>query len=156
MVKKRTAVRAMLLCCLLVLIAFSAVLAGCGKDASKGAQNGQEDKYPEKNIELSAAFAAGGTSNVLGRSLGDYAAKKWNVATTFVDRPGGGGFVGTTYVLQAKPDGYTILVEGISALLNVAVTKDAPLKWDDGTWLGRLAVSPGVFVVKADLDFNTL
>ncbi len=141
------AIRAARVLGILTLLALGAV--GCGLQA-------QGEQYPTKTIELNGAFAAGGTSNVLGRVLGDFATKEWKVPTVFSDRPGGGGVVGTTYVLQAKPDGYTILVQGISALLNLAVTKEVPFKWDDGTWIGRIAVSPVVFVVKDDAKWKDL
>jgi len=70
--------------------------------------------YPSKPIRFVVPFAAGSTSDLLARVVGQ------NVATT-LGQPlivenvaGAGGAIGAQQVARATPDGYTILLGGVS------------------------------------------
>ena len=82
--------------------------------------------YPEKDIDLVVPFDAGGSGDVTSRIIADTAntildGAKINV----VNRAGGGGVVGQTFVSKAKPDGYTILAMTSSVVTNPQM-KGAP------------------------------
>lgn len=69
-----------------------------------------DSNYPERTIEIIVPYPAGGGSDVLARALVE--AVNADGALTedvqIVNREGGGGVVGTSEVLSAEADGYTI------------------------------------------------
>ena len=67
------------------------------------------EKYPTKPIQVIVPYAAGGSSDVLARTVEKYWTKYSPQPLTVIDKPGAGGVLGTEYVIRAKPDGYTVL-----------------------------------------------
>ena len=66
------------------------------------------DEYPSKPITVIVAYGAGGNTDVGARILLPFVEKELGVPLTIVNKPGGGGWVGWTKLLNAKKDGYTI------------------------------------------------
>ncbi len=69
-----------------------------------------QDKFPSKQIELVVPFAAGGSTDVLGRLMAKFAGKYFEKPLVVVNKPGGGGIIGTEGVVRSKPDGYTLFL----------------------------------------------
>lgn len=67
-----------------------------------------QDRYPSKPINVIVPFTAGGSTDLLARAIEKvwpkYSKQPWIV----INKPGGGGVIGTEYVVRAKPDGYTL------------------------------------------------
>ena len=117
-----------------------------------------EDKYPSRPIELVVPFGPGGSADLAARCYSDDLAKILNVTVNAVNRPGGTGVQGTTYVINSKKDGYTLLGATDTPLLimpviNKEVTYD-PLK--DIIPIGRFAHVYSFFAVRSDSPFKTL
>jgi len=66
--------------------------------------------YPSKPISMVVVFAAGGTADIVGRTLGAQLSKQLGQQVVIDNKPGAGGTVGATAVARAKPDGYTMLM----------------------------------------------
>ena len=66
--------------------------------------------YPDKPIKLIVTFAAGGASDIVARVVGEQLAKKLGQPVVVDNRPGAGGSVGGTAVVQAAPDGHTLML----------------------------------------------
>lgn len=117
-----------------------------------------EDKYPSRAIELVVPFGPGGSADLGARCYSDELAKVLNVPVNVVNRPGGTGIQGTTFVINGKKDGYTLLGATDTPLLimpviSKEVTYD-PLK--DVIPLGRFAHMSSLIAVKSDSPFKTL
>ena len=117
-----------------------------------------EDKYPSRPIELVVPFNPGGSADVAARCYSDDLAKILDVPVNVVNRAGGTGIQGTTYVINSKKDGYTLLGSTDTPLLimpviNKEVTFD-PLK--DVTPIGFFGSVYSVFAVRSDSPFKTL
>src|SRR4030043_1434523 len=69
--------------------------------------------YPNKPIEFVNPYAPGGSVDLSGRIIGEKMAEFLGQPIVIVSKAGGAGAVGTNYVANSKPDGYTIL--GITA-----------------------------------------
>lgn len=117
-----------------------------------------QDKYPSRAIELVVPFSPGGTADVAARTYSDVLGKNLKVTVNVVNRAGGTGIQGTTYVIRSKKDGYTLLGTTdtplmIMPVINKEVTYD-PLK--DVIPIGHLGYAPGLIAVKSDSPFKTL
>jgi len=67
------------------------------------------EKYPTKPIQVIVPYAAGGSSDVLARTVEKVWKKHSPQPLIIVDKPGAGGVLGTEFVIRSKPDGYTVL-----------------------------------------------
>jgi tripartite-type tricarboxylate transporter receptor subunit TctC len=137
---------------ILVGLVFGLVLLGSFERAQA------EDKYPSRPIELVVPFGPGGSADLAARCYSDDLAKILNVSINVVNRPGGTGVQGTTYIINGKKDGYTLLGATDTPLLimpviNKEVTYD-PLK--DVIPIGRFAHVYSFFAVMSDSPFKTL
>ncbi len=80
--------------------------AGIGLASPLQAQAG----FPDKPIRFIVPFGAGGTMDVVARTVGNEAGKMLGQPIVVENRPGAGGSSGPAAVAQAKPDGYTLMV----------------------------------------------
>lgn len=67
-----------------------------------------QDKFPSRPITLIAPWPAGGSSDAIMRAFGQSASKILGVPVVIENKPGVGGTLGASAMVQAKPDGYTI------------------------------------------------
>jgi len=112
--------------------------------------------YPTKPIQIVVAFAPGGSSDQVSRLLATYLSKKWGQPVSVVNKPGGGGVVGTASVAQSAPDGYTVNNGMVNTLAFApAAQSNNPYRWDSFTYLARLGVTPSVLTVNANSPYKT-
>lgn len=69
-----------------------------------------QSTYPDKPIHLIVPFAAGGSSDVLGRLIAEAIRPILGQPIIVENKPGAGGNIGGELVAKAKPDGYTLLL----------------------------------------------
>ena len=114
--------------------------------------------YPKGPVQVVVPFAPGGAVDIFWRTIGDVLNKHLNGTIAFVNKAGGGGVAGTSAVVNAKPDGYTLL-GGTSDPLNIApvITPDIPYDIEkDLTYITKLAIFPQLIAVRAESPFKTL
>ena len=61
--------------------------------------------WPDKPIRIVVTFAAGGASDIVARVVGEQLAKKLGQAVIVDNKPGAGGSVGGSNVVQSPADG---------------------------------------------------
>jgi tripartite-type tricarboxylate transporter receptor subunit TctC len=131
-------------------------LAACVLGASAGASLAQ-DAWPSKPIKLMVPFPAGGTSDVMGRLVGEALGKELG-QQVIVDNVGGaGGTVGTLRATKGVADGYTLIQTGVGQNA-VAHGLDPKLAYDsmkDFIHLTQVHSGPNVLVVNANTPFKT-
>ena len=87
----------------------------------------QAQTYPAKAIRIIVPFAAGGTSDILARTLGPKLTESWGQPVIVESRAGANGNVGADYVAKSAPDGYTMLWSDVGALtINPSVYPNMP------------------------------
>ena len=67
-------------------------------------------EYPDKPIRLVVPFAPGGVTDTSGRVVADALAKRLGQSIIVENKPGASGNIGTLQVVQASPDGYTLVL----------------------------------------------
>ena len=80
-----------------------------------------QDKYPSKTIRLVTPFAPGGGSDILARLIQPQL--PFGSSVVVENRPGGGGTLGAGIVVNAPPDGYTLILVSGSYGANAALHK---------------------------------
>jgi tripartite-type tricarboxylate transporter receptor subunit TctC len=117
-----------------------------------------QDKYPSRPIELVAPFGAGGSADLAARAYSDDLSKLLKVPVNVVNRAGGTGIQGTTYVIKGKKDGYILLgTTGTPLMIMPAISKEVtydPIK--DLVPIGYFGLAPSVFAVRTDSPFKTM
>src|SRR5437764_2162536 len=77
--------------------------------------------YPVRPVRWIVGFAAGGPQDIVARLLGQWLSERLGQQFVIENRPGAGGNIGTEAVVRAAADGYTILMIGPSAAINVTL-----------------------------------
>jgi tripartite-type tricarboxylate transporter receptor subunit TctC len=65
--------------------------------------------YPIRPVQVTVYFAAGGGNDIIARLMGQWLSERLGQQFVILNRPGGGGNIGTEAVVRAEPDGYTLL-----------------------------------------------
>ena len=73
--------------------------------------------WPEKTVTVVVPYAAGGTTDIMARLATDWLSSRLGARFIVENRVGAGATLGTAYVAQAKPDGYTFLFGAAPQLL---------------------------------------
>ena len=74
--------------------------------------------YPTKPVRLIVPFAAGGTSDLMGRVIGARLGEALGQTVVVDNRGGAGGSLGATLAAQAAADGYTLLLPHVGLAIN--------------------------------------
>lgn len=117
---------------------------------------GQEVKYPTRSIEIVCPWGAGGTSDLLTRAVARGFEKNLNVQVVTVDKPGAAEIVGTSYLTNAKPDGYTLGVLTDAGIFLGILSGTATYSKEDLRVVGQLTISNFVMAVRADSPWKTI
>ena len=117
-----------------------------------------QDKWPSRPITWMVPFAAGGTTDVLGRVIANKLGPALGTTVVVDNKPGAGGNIGSDFVAKAAPDGYTILGGTISShAINVSLYPNMPYdpvkSFQPVSLIGTL---PNVLVVNANSPYKTL
>jgi tripartite-type tricarboxylate transporter receptor subunit TctC len=79
------------------------------------------EDYPTRPVRIVAGFAAGGGVDVTARLIGQWLAERLGQSFVIENRTGAGGNVGTEAVVNAAPDGYTLLLATVPNAVNASL-----------------------------------
>ena len=114
--------------------------------------------YPERAITLVIPFAAGGSTDVVGRIVAERMSADLGQQVIVQNVGGAGGSLGATQVAEADPDGYTILMGTVAThALNPLILKQKP--YDpvaDFAPVSLLVLVPNVLAVNPELPVQNV
>ncbi len=98
-------------------------LAGAGAVAAAPAlpRRASAEDYPARPVRIVAGFAAGGGVDITARLIGQWLAERLGQQFVTENRPGAGGNIGTEAVVNAAPDGYTLLLATVPNAVNASL-----------------------------------
>jgi tripartite-type tricarboxylate transporter receptor subunit TctC len=114
--------------------------------------------FPTKPINLVVPFAAGGSTDLVGRIIAEGMSAQLGQQVLVVNQAGAGGVVGATAVADAAPDGYTILMGTIAThALSASLYATPPFDPSaDFAPISLLVTVPNVLLVNPDFPANTV
>ena len=119
----------------------------------------QTPEWPQaKPITYIVPFTAGGSTDVVGRSIGEKLQEALKQTVVVDNKPGQGGGIGASLVAKSAPDGYTLFggtisTHAINASLYKSLSYD-PVK--DFEPVAPVAFLPNVLLVDPNLGVNTV
>lgn len=112
--------------------------------------------YPDRPITIVSPFSAGGDADLAARSFAQAASKALGQSVVVLNKPGASGVLGSSQVISAQPDGYTLLLgrTGSQAILPAIMPTNTRYNWDNYTFIGLLEVNPYGCVVSAKSSYQ--
>src|SRR5437899_5070161 len=77
--------------------------------------------YPSRPVRWIVGFAPGGGNDIVARLMGQWLSERLGQPFIVDNRPGGGANIATEAVVNAAPDGYTLLMAGIPNATDAAL-----------------------------------
>src|SRR5258708_25933579 len=113
--------------------------------------------YPNRPVRIVVPFPAGGPADALGRVLADQLNKMWGQPVIVENRGGAGGNIGAEVVARAAPDGYTLLLNASSHVINASLYEKLPYDpIKDFTPVSEIASYMLVLVVHPSVPANSV
>ena len=114
--------------------------------------------YPDKPIRIVVPFAAGGATDIVGRTVGQKLTDAFRQTVVIDNRPGAGGVVGSDLIAKSTPDGYSLLLCStgpitISPALGQKMPYDAVHDFEGVTPVGTV---PYVLLVSQSSPYQTV
>lgn len=81
------------------------------------------DTFPQRPLRLIVPFPPGGSNDVLSRFVGIKLSDRIGQQVVIDNRGGANGIIGTELASHTTPDGYTLLINSTSYVMNAAVRK---------------------------------
>src|SRR4051812_23107941 len=137
-----------------MLVRIGAVLALIGALALPA----RAGEYPDHAIKMIVPFAAGGGTDVIARIIAQNLNAKWGQPIVVENQPGASGAIGTRAVMNAAPDGYTLLMASTGALMAVSAAAGNDGPFDVNKYLTPIVIGaapPYLLVASPTLPVKT-
>jgi tripartite-type tricarboxylate transporter receptor subunit TctC len=82
--------------------------------------------YPDHPVTIVVGYSAGGAVDAVARTLGQALSKSLGQPFVIENKPGAGTNIAVKYVIDAKPDGHTLLMAANALAANMALYQPAP------------------------------
>ena len=104
--------------------------------------------FPSKPVTLVVTYPPGGGADIMARLIAPKMAEALGQAIIVENKGGAAGQVGASFVANAKPDGYTVMVDAASFVINQGLYPKLPYNTEKAFRpVGVLAAFPHVIVV---------
>jgi tripartite-type tricarboxylate transporter receptor subunit TctC len=131
-------------------LAFAAFIALAGSTLAA-------NSYPDHPVTLIVPYAAGGSSDVLGRLVSERLSKSLGQPIVIDNRAGAGSRLGIEIAAKSAPDGYTLLLADMPHTIIPAIQKGVhydPVR--DFTPIGLIGTASMVFFINPAVKAETI
>jgi tripartite-type tricarboxylate transporter receptor subunit TctC len=113
--------------------------------------------YPGRPVRVLVGLAAGGTTDIIARLIGQWLSERLGQQFVVENRPGAGSGVATQAVVNAPADGYTLLLVNAANVINSVLYERLNFNFiRDITPVAAISREPSVMVVHPSLPAKTL
>jgi tripartite-type tricarboxylate transporter receptor subunit TctC len=113
--------------------------------------------WPEKPIKVLIGYAPGGSTDVVARLLAPKLTEKLGQPVIIENKPGGAGDLAAEVMLQAPPDGYTLMMSTVALhAINPGMIKQRFHPIDDFTPIALVSSYPMIMIGSPQTTFKTL
>jgi tripartite-type tricarboxylate transporter receptor subunit TctC len=130
---------------------------GAGALAALGSRAAFAQSYPVRPIRWVVGYPPGGTTDVLARLVAEPLSKRLGQQVYIENRPGAGNNIGTETVVNADPDGYTILLVNPANGINATLYKKLNFNFvQDIAPVAGITRSPNIMEINPKLPVKTV
>lgn len=110
--------------------------------------------FPVKPINVIVPYNAGGDSDLTTRIWADAVEKELGIPVVVINKAGGGGVVGTSFVANSRKDGYTLINAGLGNMLVTPNFSKTPYDFDSFVPIVKMTAVPLAVVVSKDSPYK--
>src|SRR5882762_6141238 len=112
---------------------------------------GAQAQYPSKPVRVFVGYAAGSSTDIVGRVMGDRLGAYWKASVYVETRAGAAGNLAADAVAKSAGDGYTLLFAQNGLAISAAALPNLPYRAEaDLMPLAPVAATPHILVVATD------
>jgi tripartite-type tricarboxylate transporter receptor subunit TctC len=115
-----------------------------------------EKKFPSRYIEIYHGFTPGAALDAQCRFLAQALEKHLGVNVITVAKPGGGGVVGTTALINSAPDGYTLAYMGFNNICQTILASNGTFTLEDIKVVAQASIFGAGMGVPIDSQWKTI
>jgi tripartite-type tricarboxylate transporter receptor subunit TctC len=131
--------------------------SSAGAVASLFSLTARAQSYPARPIGWVVPFPPGGATDVVARLVSQWLSERFGQPVVIENRGGAGGNIGVQAVVNAPPDGYTMLLIPTSATINATLYDSLPYSiLRDIAPVSGLVLSPNVMIVNPALPVRSV
>jgi tripartite-type tricarboxylate transporter receptor subunit TctC len=112
--------------------------------------------YPTRPVRMIVGLAAGGPTDVVARTIAASLSERLGAQFGVENRTGAGGTLATETVINATPDGYTLLFAGPTVTISASLYKKLSNVLEELAPIGIVARAPNIMVVTPSLPVKTV
>ena len=113
--------------------------------------------YPSRPVRIIVPFPAGQATDTIARLVGQSLSERLGQPFVIENRTGAGGNIGTESVVRATPDGYTLLLVGVSNAMNATLYKKLNFNFiREIAPVASIGGAPYVMVVNSSVPAKTV
>ena len=133
------------------------IAAFVGAATSPMLASAQTSNYPARPVKWIVPYPPGGTTDVLARIVAQWLTEKMGQQFIVENKPGAGNNIGTEAVVNAAPDGYTMLLVNPANGINASLYKKLSYNFmRDIAPVAGIVRTPNVMVVTNSLPVKTV
>ena len=117
----------------------------------------QPARYPSRTVEIVVAYGAGGSTDLVARTIAQKFQDRLGQSVVVLNKPGGSGTIGATWRRALAPDGYTLYVGYTSEVVVVPqVSKSVKYSIDDFEPIAVTGLVPLVLVTSKNMRASSV
>jgi len=114
-------------------------------------------QYPNKPVRLIVGYAAGSSTDIVGRVMADRLSAYWKQPVVVETRAGAAGNLAADAVAKAQADGYTLLFAQNGLAISAALLPNLPFKAEtDLMPLAPTTATPHILIVPPDAPYKSV